>query len=243
MSGKMSSMSAFMIMMAVTSMLLDTSVAQTRHVVGDALGWTIPPNGAAAYTTWAAQQTFTVGDTLFFNFTTGNHNVAEVPQAAYGPCTTTNPTTITTTGPATITLTAPGTHYYLCAVGTHCQLGQKLTINVSAPAAAPTTPPAAAPTTLPPAAAPTTTPPAPTPTSAPTPAPMTPAPAPTTTTAPPTSSEAPTPAADSPPAPTTTGPSPAGSTTPPPPSPSAAAGALTGVAPAALLAFALALFY
>ncbi|KAI3524444.1 hypothetical protein L1887_03099 [Cichorium endivia] len=249
MAGMKLSMVIFMVMM-IASMQMQSSMAQTRHVVGDALGWTIPPNGAAAYTTWASQQNFTVGDTLVFNFTTGMHNVAEVSQAAYGPCTTTNPISITTSGPATLTLAAPGTHYYICTVGTHCQIGQKLTINVGAAAAAPTTPP--------PAATPTTPPPAATPTPAPTPAPVsppttspTPAPAPSTATPSPTptSSPAPSPVGASPPAPPTSGPSPSGSTTPspagdttpPPPSPSNAASLIAAV-PVTFLAVALAFF-
>ncbi|KAI3495955.1 hypothetical protein L1887_38303 [Cichorium endivia] len=127
-----------LMVMVVAAFQLQTTVAQTRHVVGDALGWTIPPAGA--YTTWAANKTFTVGDSLIFNFTTGAHDVAEVTQAAYGPCTVANPITTIMTGPATVMLTAPGNHYYICTFGTHCQIGQKLTINV---AAATSTPPSA----------------------------------------------------------------------------------------------------
>ncbi|CAH1452549.1 unnamed protein product [Lactuca virosa] len=116
----------------LASVLFHGTAAQTTHVVGNALGWNIPPNGPSAYTTWASTQTFRVGDVLLFNFITGFHNVAEVPKAAYGPCTTSNTISIATTGPARVTLNAPGTHYYICTVGTHCQNGQKLTINVSA---------------------------------------------------------------------------------------------------------------
>ncbi|KAJ0491520.1 putative Blue (type 1) copper binding protein [Helianthus annuus] len=164
-----SSTTMFMMMMLiVASMQMHSSLAQTRHVVGgDALGWNIPSNGAAAYTTWASQQTFNVGDTLFFNFTTGFHNVAEVSQAAYGPCTTANPISTITTGPATVTLTAAGPHYYICTVGTHCQIGQKLSINVSAATATPpTTPPPASPTTSGPSPNGETTPPPPSPSTA-----------------------------------------------------------------------------
>nr|KAJ0200498.1 hypothetical protein LSAT_V11C600315600 [Lactuca sativa] len=116
----------------LASVQLHGTAAQTTHVVGNALGWNIPPNGPSAYTTWASTQTFRVGDVLLFNFITGFHNVVEVPKAAYGPCTTANTISIATTGPARVTLNAPGTHYYICTVGTHCQIGQKLTINVSA---------------------------------------------------------------------------------------------------------------
>jgi hypothetical protein len=34
------------------------------YTVGDSIGWTIPSNGAAAYTTWASRKSFKVGDVL-----------------------------------------------------------------------------------------------------------------------------------------------------------------------------------
>ncbi|KAK1418475.1 hypothetical protein QVD17_27620 [Tagetes erecta] len=158
----------------VVSMQFHNTIAQTRHVVGDTLGWTIPSNGAAAYTTWASQQTFTVGDTLVFNFNNGLHDVAEVSAAAYDPCTSTNPITLITTGPATLPLTTPGPHYYICTFTSHCQIGQKLAINVSASTTTPpSTTPASPPTTTPPPLTPTT--PTSPPTTTPTP-PMEPCP-------------------------------------------------------------------
>lgn len=48
----------------VIATLVQSSTAQTRHVVGDALGWVVPPGGASAYSNWAANQTFRVGDIL-----------------------------------------------------------------------------------------------------------------------------------------------------------------------------------
>ncbi|KAI7724419.1 hypothetical protein M8C21_008486 [Ambrosia artemisiifolia] len=99
------------------------------------MGWTIPLlNGASTstYATWASKRTFAVGDTLLFNFTTGFHTVAEVSQSANpDPCSSNDTLSLYSTSPATITLTRPGTHYYICTIIGHCQLGQKLTINVS----------------------------------------------------------------------------------------------------------------
>nr|GEV32187.1 cucumber peeling cupredoxin-like [Tanacetum cinerariifolium] len=120
------------------------------------------------YTTWAASQTFRVGDTLFFNFTTGMHNVQEVSQSAYGPCTVANPISTETNGPATITLRTAGNHYYICAFGTHCQAGQKVTVNVvggstPTPPASTSPAPAGSPPSTPDA---TTSPPPPSPSSA-----------------------------------------------------------------------------
>ena len=52
----------FLVVLAVTA-LIQSSVAQTTFQVGDALGWTIPPN-TAAYSTWASNKTFTLNDIL-----------------------------------------------------------------------------------------------------------------------------------------------------------------------------------
>lgn len=52
-----------MIVVAAT-LTVNFAAAQTVHVVGDSLGWTVPPNGAAAYTSWASNKQFMVGDIL-----------------------------------------------------------------------------------------------------------------------------------------------------------------------------------
>lgn len=44
--------------------LLQITVAQTTHIVGDALGWLVPPGGPIVYRVWADSQTFAVGDVL-----------------------------------------------------------------------------------------------------------------------------------------------------------------------------------
>ncbi|KAK9069902.1 hypothetical protein SSX86_010298 [Deinandra increscens subsp. villosa] len=173
-----SSASNLMVFMAimVASMQLYGTLAQTTHVVGDTMGWTIPQGGATAYTTWASQQTFTVGDILVFNFTNGAHDVAEVSTAAYDSCTSTNPISLSTTSPTSLTLTTAGTHYYICTFTSHCQIGQKLTINVSTlattPPTTPTTPTPPPTTGTPPSITPTT--PASPPTTTPTPPSTTP---------------------------------------------------------------------
>ena len=127
-----------------------------------------------------------------FNFTTGNHNVAEVTRGAFNSCNTNNPISISTTGPATIPLNSSGEHYYICTFPSHCGSGQMLAITVSAasisPAPQPAMPPPAAtpsPATSPPAATPSpaTSPPMSTP--PPTPSPVaTPVPIPSPATSP-----------------------------------------------------------
>ncbi|KAG4959710.1 hypothetical protein GLYMA_13G158200v4 [Glycine max] len=111
--------------------LLHGSAAQTRHMVGDATGWIIPAGGAATYTAWASNKTFTVNDTLVFNFATGQHNVAKVTKSAFDACNGGSAVFTLTSGPATVTLNETGEQYYICSVGSHCSAGQKLAINVN----------------------------------------------------------------------------------------------------------------
>ncbi|KAM0934987.1 putative Phytocyanin domain, cupredoxin [Dioscorea sansibarensis] len=136
------------------------AAAATQHVVGGtATGWTIPPN-ATFYSEWAASQTFVVGDSLVFNFTTGAHNVIEVRKSDYDACTSKNKIGSTITkGPATVTISSAGQHFYICGVPGHCSgAGQKLAITVTGSSTteqAPTTAPSGA---APGGSTPTTTP-------------------------------------------------------------------------------------
>lgn len=161
--------------------LLHGSAAQTRHVVGDSIGWTIPSGGAATYTAWAANNTFRVGDTLVFNFTTGQHDAVKVTKSAYDACNGASPLLTLMTGPATVTLNETGEQYYICTFGTHCSLGQKVAINVSR--ASSTTSPSPAPQPSRSGSPPTASP-VPAPTQAPAPAPTSPTPSSSTVPAP-----------------------------------------------------------
>jgi hypothetical protein len=48
----------------VGALMVHSAFAQTVHVVGDSLGWTVPPNSAATYANWVSGKTFMVGDIL-----------------------------------------------------------------------------------------------------------------------------------------------------------------------------------
>ncbi|KAK3038033.1 hypothetical protein RJ639_032012 [Escallonia herrerae] len=110
------------------------------YTVGDKLGWVVPPGGPIAYSTWAYDKIFVVGDTLVFNFENGTQDVAElVSKSAYESCDTSNTTTVLTTSPAKITLTTAGEHFFTSTYSRHCYFGQKLAINVTAGSSA--TPP------------------------------------------------------------------------------------------------------
>ncbi|XP_062008205.1 umecyanin-like [Rosa rugosa] len=175
----------------VAAVFLQIMAAQTAHVVGGSIGWTIPQNGAQEYVTWASGQKFLVGDVLTFNFATNTHDVVEVPKASFDSCSSSNPIGSTiTTGPANVTLTSAGDHYYICTFGRHCQSGQKLAITVSASATSPGASPSAPTPVSPTPPTPTTTPTTPSPTSN-APCPPVQAPSPSTKTTGPTASTTP----------------------------------------------------
>ncbi|KAK6941673.1 Phytocyanin domain, partial [Dillenia turbinata] len=120
-----------MVLVSVGSVLTGTK-GETTHVVGDNMGWEIPPSGSIAYSNWASNQTFQVGDTLVFNWT-GIHTVAEVSKEDYDNCTTTTPIgSLQTISPATINIDSAGVHYYICTIPTHCALGQKVSVSTGA---------------------------------------------------------------------------------------------------------------
>ncbi|XP_028794183.1 blue copper protein [Neltuma alba] len=139
----------FALLLLSIATLLHGSSAQTRYVVGGNTGWTVPPGGASTYSNWASNQKFKQGDTLVFSFTTGQHDVAKVTKAAFDSCNTTNPISILNNGPASVKLNESGEHYYICTVGPHCSLGQKLAVNVSKQASSPSASPAPQPSASP----------------------------------------------------------------------------------------------
>ncbi|WVZ92448.1 hypothetical protein U9M48_038512 [Paspalum notatum var. saurae] len=133
----MASRSSLIALLVVVSCAAAASA--TQFTVGDSSGWTIGPN----YSSWTSGKTFTVGDTLLFNFATGAHDVLEVSKSDYDSCTA-NALNTFTNGPATVTLTA-GTHYYICGISGHCGAGMKLAVSVGSGAPAPGGSPGTAP--------------------------------------------------------------------------------------------------
>ncbi|KAI4380649.1 hypothetical protein MLD38_006816 [Melastoma candidum] len=123
-------------MLVAAAALLRPSVAAT-YVVGDSLGWIVPPGGPIAYETWAAMHSFEVGDVLEFNFTTGDQDLARVTKEAFDACNSSNPIFLQTTGPYNYTLSTAGEYYFIGTMDRHCFLGQKLAINVTAAGSSP----------------------------------------------------------------------------------------------------------
>jgi len=66
-----------------------------------------------------------------FLYRSGVHNIVEVPtRELFDACSMHNITSRYQGGPTIIELTEPGQRFYFCGVGEHCEVGQKLAINV-----------------------------------------------------------------------------------------------------------------
>ncbi|BFG40120.1 hypothetical protein CerSpe_263940 [Prunus speciosa] len=123
-------MACFMVMAVAFPSLLNLKGATAEdYVVGDSLGWVIPPN-TSFYSEWAASKTFQIGDGLVFNWT-GDHNVGKVAsKEEYDNCT--DPGIVF--GPGVRIEITSAEEYYICTVGDHCDRGQKVAITVGSAA-------------------------------------------------------------------------------------------------------------
>ncbi|KFK31132.1 hypothetical protein AALP_AA6G072100 [Arabis alpina] len=119
--------------------LIGLAVA-TDHTIGGPSGWTVSAN----LRTWAAAQTFSVGDNLVFSYPTAFHDVVEVTKPEFDSCQAVNPLTTFANGNSIVPLTTPGKRYFICGSPGHCSSGMKLEVNVlpnaNAVPAAPTAP-------------------------------------------------------------------------------------------------------
>ncbi|XP_070048338.1 mavicyanin-like [Nicotiana tabacum] len=98
------------------------------YEVGDSKGWIV---GNVDYNDWAFSKNFQVNDILNFNYNNKYHNVMQVSSQEYYSCTVTDPMATLNTGKDSFTLSAPGDYYYVCGFPGHCQIGQKVHIQVS----------------------------------------------------------------------------------------------------------------
>ncbi|KAI6681635.1 hypothetical protein NL676_035516 [Syzygium grande] len=134
-------LTAWLIMVISAGFIKVHAAAATTYTVGDELGWTVPQH--ILLPVLGCLKTFMVGDQLSFNWTR-THNVAEVSKAEYDNCTQVVPVL---GSPGYIKLLKGESYHYICTVGSHCELGQKLSITVGSSAATPASPSNSAPST------------------------------------------------------------------------------------------------
>nr|GEX00104.1 hypothetical protein [Tanacetum cinerariifolium] len=119
-----------LIVMAMAMMVVPMEA--TTLSVGDSIGW-IRPASPLYYLLWGITHNVSVGDVLFFNFTTGYHNVVQVKREAFLACDASDPIISYTDGPAYMDIPIPDQYYIICSISDHCQAGQRFVANVPAP--------------------------------------------------------------------------------------------------------------
>ncbi|KAL6903396.1 hypothetical protein ACP4OV_004209 [Aristida adscensionis] len=125
------------LLLAVLLVAVAAPASAKDYTVGDSSGW----RPGVDYTAWASGKTFSVGDTLLFQYNAA-HSVEEVSAADHGACSASSPLRSYRDQSTTVPLTAPGTRYFICGTPGHCAAGMKLAVTVSG--SAPAAPPAAA---------------------------------------------------------------------------------------------------
>ncbi|KAM1116990.1 hypothetical protein TB2_007324 [Malus domestica] len=106
------------------------SAEAAEYVVGDDLGWTIPPDGAAAYAAWASNHSLVVGDILVFKFAAGEQDSAFVTKEDLGTCNTADPLHVFENA-TTIKFLGTDTYYVTSTFAGHCSKGQKMTFDIA----------------------------------------------------------------------------------------------------------------
>jgi plastocyanin len=137
---------AVMAVVAILVLAMAPGALAVNHVVGGTSLWTYAPANDLTYYdgTWAAGQTFTVGDTLQFEYASGQHDVEQLgTKTDYDACSGTAVKTYSS-GNDTVPLPTAGVYYFICSFLGHCTQGMKVSVTVGA-AVAPATPPTATP--------------------------------------------------------------------------------------------------
>ncbi|MQM08063.1 hypothetical protein Taro_040918 [Colocasia esculenta] len=124
-------------------------VASEQFKVGGDEGWRQPdPKNTDMYALWAGRTSFRVGDSIYFEY--GNDSVLLVDKRGYYHCNTTNVTAAFHDGRTVFNLDKPGLLYFISGEPGHCKNGQRLIVDVTAPAPShhrPSPPPLPAPAT------------------------------------------------------------------------------------------------
>ncbi|KAL6530328.1 hypothetical protein OROHE_014681 [Orobanche hederae] len=102
-----------------------STCSSTVYTVGENGGWDISTD----IDSWKKDKTFSVGDTLLFQYSQ-YHSVSEVTQKSYKVCNTTEVLQTSRNGNTSVALTGPGDRYFVCGKRLHCLGGMKLHVNV-----------------------------------------------------------------------------------------------------------------
>ncbi|PQP95847.1 mavicyanin [Prunus yedoensis var. nudiflora] len=117
-------------------MLHGTDAAE--YTVGDDLGWTIPPGGAATYVLVYNPN----HQNESFNFAVGEQDLAFVTKEDFDACNTAEPLAVFQE-PGKLRFGYEGTYYMTCTFAGHCAKGQKIALYFAPSGGSPSPSPAA----------------------------------------------------------------------------------------------------
>ncbi|XP_057751526.1 early nodulin-like protein 9 [Arachis stenosperma] len=143
-------------------LLLVHEGAAYDFIVGGQKGWSVPSDSNFnPFNSWAEKSRFQIGDSLVFNYQSGQDSVLQVKSEDYASCNTNSPYAKFSDGHTVFKLTQSGPYFFISGNKDNCLKNEKLTVIVMADRTNRTSS----------TASPTSSPPWPQPPSAPSPAP------------------------------------------------------------------------
>ncbi|KAG0590847.1 hypothetical protein KC19_1G131000 [Ceratodon purpureus] len=133
MQGRGSASLSYIVTVFVVAMSTFLGVSHAvQHVVGgDVQKWAfLQANSPITfYNDWAANQTFTTGDTMLFTYNNNTHSVVEVAtQADFDACNLQANISKYYSGADSVFISKAGTSFFICGTPTHCGQGMKVSI-------------------------------------------------------------------------------------------------------------------
>ncbi|XP_028761807.1 early nodulin-like protein 3 [Neltuma alba] len=114
-------------------LMLVHKVGAYEFVVGGQKGWSVPsdPN-YNPYNQWAESSRFQVGDSIVFNYKSGQDSVLQVKREDYANCNTNSPIRKYSEGHTVIKFNQSGAHYFISGKRENCLKNEKVTVIVLA---------------------------------------------------------------------------------------------------------------
>nr|GLL27521.1 stellacyanin-like [Ipomoea trifida] len=109
-----------------------SSVFCYQYKVGDLASWNVPSSSNRdVYIKWSKNQTFKIGDSLFFLYPPSQDSVIQVTRQSYRTCNLKDPILSLNNGNSLFNITAPGNFFFISGAKGHCENSQKLQVFVA----------------------------------------------------------------------------------------------------------------
>ncbi|XP_062077783.1 early nodulin-like protein 9 [Humulus lupulus] len=120
---------AFQLLGLVCLSLIPKSFA-TDFTIGNSAGWSV--SNAQSYNQWAEKNRFQIGDSIVFNYPSGQDSVLLVSQDDYNNCNTYHPIQKFDDGHTVFKFNQSGSHYFISGNKDNCLKNEKVVVIVLA---------------------------------------------------------------------------------------------------------------